>query len=382
MPSEGTTGETYELVPGVPFRLHRTDKSRLSQVDFHNLPFGKVFSDHMFVAEYRNGKWQNFRIEPYRTLQFTPAMIALHYGQIIFEGMKAFRTVDGKPVLFRPEKNIQRMKRSAERMAMPPFPEDLFLAALKELVWLDREWIPPQEDSALYIRPMMFATDEYIGVRPSETYWFIIFTCPVGPYYPEPVRVLIEREYVRAFPGGTGDAKAGGNYGASLMPARRAQQKGYHQLLWTDGHEHRWVEEIGTMNVFFVIDGEVVTPPLTGTILPGVTRDSVITLCREEGIPVAERPIAIEELFAAYEEGKLQDAFGTGTAATITPIAEIAMEREDGTVARILLPPVQERTLSARLKQRLEAIRRGLAPDPFGWVLPAIPERLQSTAQA
>lgn len=361
----------------VSFPIHRTTRSRLPETDLSNPPFGRVFSDHMFVAEFSYGKWHDFRIVPFEKIPFSPAMLALHYGQIIFEGMKAYKTVDGQVVLFRPEKNIERMEQSARRMAMPPFPRELFLEALKTLVALDKDWIPESEEGALYIRPVMFATDEYIGVKPSETYLFIIFTCPVGPYYPEPVRVLIERHYVRAFPGGTGFVKAGGNYGAALMPSRRAQEKGYHQLMWTDGKEHRWIEEIGTMNVFFVYEnagGEIVvaTPPLTGTILPGVTRDSILTLARDMGYLTEERPISVEEIFALHQEGRLREVFGTGTAATVTPIIEIGLEEDDGTVHRIAFPEPDNSSVAMKLKQELEGIRRGRIPDRYGWLVPVV----------
>lgn len=362
-------GKTTEAKARYDIRIEKVSRSRLSEVDLSSpdkIPFGRIFSDHMFVADYYDGEWRNLCIVPFGKLELSPAVMALHYGQSIFEGMKAFKDVRGRAVLFRPEMNARRMIRSAERMAMPPVPEDLFLQAVKELVRIDKDWIPAGEDSALYIRPVQFATDEYIGVKPSQTYKFLIFACPVGPYYPKPVRVLVERHYSRACPGGTGFAKAAGNYGASLMPARLAQQQGYDQLLWTDCVEHRWIEESGTMNVFFVIDGVIVTPPLDrGTILPGVTRDSIITLFRDNGYRVEERPISVDEIVEAHRKGRLEDAFGTGTAATVTQIEAIGVDGED-----LILPPVEDRYHSRWAKEKLTAIRLGKEPDPYGWVVP------------
>ena len=344
-------------------KVTRTKASRLSQVDFNHLPFGKVFSDHMLVADFRNGEWQPAEILPYGLLSLSPAATVLHYGQSIFEGMKAHRNVRGTAVLFRARDNFVRMNRSAERMVMPQIPESLFLDGLRELIRVDAGWIPKQEGSALYIRPLLFANDDYIGVRPSDAYKFIIFTCPVGPYYSEPVKLWVTREYVRACEGGTGEAKTAGNYAASYYAAKQAQDRGYHNVLWLDGKEHRYAEECGTMNIMFVIDGVAVTPALSGTILRGVTRDSVITLLREMKVKVEERKISIEEIREAHQKGKLQEAFGIGTAATISPVAEIGSE--DGVVR---LPPVEERKVGPALLKRLEDIRHGRVEDPYGWM--------------
>ena len=346
-------------------KITRTDASRLPEVDFDHIPFGKVFSDHMLVADYREGAWQPAEIRPYASLTLWPATTVLHYGQSIFEGMKAYRNVEGKPVLFRPRDNFARMNRSAERMVMPAIPESLFLGGLKELVRLDVEWIPTQEDSSLYIRPLMFANDDYIGVKPSDEYKFLIFTCPVGKYYSEPVKLWVTREFVRAAEGGTGEAKTAGNYAASYYAAKQAQDKGYDNVLWLDGKEHRYVEECGTMNIFFVIDGVAVTPALTGTILRGVTRDSAITLLHDMNVEVEERRISIEEVFEAHEKGKLEEAFGAGTAATISPVIEIGSE--EGVVK---LPPDSERKIGPALLKQLTDIRHGVAEDVHGWVEP------------
>ncbi|RMD97712.1 MAG: branched-chain amino acid aminotransferase, partial [Bacteroidetes bacterium] len=241
-------------------RITKTNSSRIDGVDFDNLPFGRLFSDHMFMAEYKDGQWQNFRIEPFKNFSLHPATMALHYGQEIFEGMKATKTLDGKPYLFRPEMHAKRLNKSAARMCMPEFPEEMFLKALHTLIDLDQGWIPPREGSALYIRPTMIATDEFIGVKPSDSYLFFIFTCPVGPYYPKPVKLLAETKYVRAVLGGTGEAKAAGNYAGALLPAKLAQEKGYDQVLWLDAREFKYIQESGTMNIFFVIDNKVITP--------------------------------------------------------------------------------------------------------------------------
>ena len=344
-------------------KVTRTTASRLSEVDFDNIAFGKVFSDHMLVADYRDGEWQAPEIVPYGTFRLAPATTALHYGQSIFEGMKAYRNAAGKPVLFRPRANFERMNRSAARMVMPPVPEALFLDGLKALVRVDSEWIPTQADSSLYIRPLMFANDDFIGVKPSDAYKFVIFTCPVGKYHSEPVKLWVTREFIRAAAGGTGEAKTAGNYAASYYAAKQAQDNGYHNVLWLDGNTHRYIEECGIMNVFFVIDGVAVTPELSGTILRGVTRDSVITLLGDMNVEVQERRVSIDEIHEAHDAGKLDEAFGAGTAATILPVIEI------GSSERVLkLPPDEERKIGPALLKQLTDIRRGLAEDTHGWV--------------
>lgn len=346
-------------------KVTRTTASRLSEVDFDNIAFGKVFSDHMLVADYRDGAWQTPEIMPYGTFELAPATTALHYGQSIFEGMKAYRNVDGKPVLFRPRENFERMNRSAERMVMPPIPEALFLDGLKELVRIDVDWVPTKEDSSLYIRPLMFANDDFIGVKPSDAYKFVIFTCPVGQYYSEPVKLWVTREFIRAAPGGTGAAKTAGNYAASYYAAKQAHDHGYHNVLWLDGKDHRYVEECGTMNLFFVVDGVAVTPELSGTILPGVTRDSVITLLGDMNVEIQERRVSIDEIQKAHDDGKLEEAFGAGTAATISPVIEIGSPE-----SVMKLPPDAERKVGPALLKQLTDIRHGAAEDKYGWVVP------------
>ncbi|MCY7409080.1 MAG: branched-chain amino acid aminotransferase [Chitinophagales bacterium] len=347
-----------------PFHVEHTEVSRLSSVDFSNLQFGKLYGDHMFVAECRKGKWTDCRIIPFGNLPFSPASSALHYGQIIFEGMKAFKNAERNALLFRPEMNFKRFNISAQRMAMPEVPLDLWLDSLHELVHMDQEWIPKEQGCSLYLRPFMFAMDRFIGVRPTEFFKFLIITSPAGLYYPKPVKVMTTAKYVRAFEGGVGFAKAAGNYGASMLPLREAIEKGFEQILWTDGNEHKYIQEIGTMNVFFVIDGVAITPELDGTILDGVTRDSVIQLLKHHGTKVEERKISIDEVFDAHQKGILQDAFGTGTAASISTISHI--EHKGNMIA---LPPVNEIPFSVKLKDELEGIKSGALPDIFNWMV-------------
>ena len=344
--------------------IERVSISRIGEVDFEKLPFGKIFSDHMFIAEYIDGSWQKVRIEPYRKFEMSPSSAVIHYGQSIFEGMKAYKNEKGEVLLFRPIDNFNRLNRSAKRMCMPELCEELFMEGLKQLILTDSTWIPLQEEGSLYIRPFMFASDEYIGIRPSDTYKFIIFTSPVANYYSEPLKVLVENNYTRAVQGGVGFVKAAGNYGRSLYPSKIAQEKGYHQLIWTDAMEHKYIEESGTMNVMFVIGDTLVTPPTSNTILSGITRDSVLTLARDWGMKVEERRINIDELVSASEKGLLKDAFGTGTAATIAHIALICYEGID-----YHLPPVDDRNFSNKVKSELQKIRRGNAPDNHNWVV-------------
>ncbi len=342
----------------------KTSESRLPEVDFNDIPFGRVFSDHMFICDYRDGRWQEPRIVPFGPFMIHPAAMGLHYGQSIFEGMKASKSHDGRPLLFRPDMHAKRINASAERMCMPAFPEELFLAALKKLVGLDAAWIPPQAGSALYIRPLMFASDEFIGVKPSLNYRFIIFTGPVGPYYPKPVSLLAEQKYVRAVEGGTGEAKAAGNYGGALLPAKLAQEKGFDQVMWLDAHEFKNVQEVGTMNIFFVIDGTVVTPPTGGTILKGITRDSIITILKDKGFDIDIRPVTVDELIEAHRGGKLEEAFGSGTAAVVAHVSKIGIGDEV-----LDLPPVEERRIGELAKKTINDLRAGLIPDPYGWIV-------------
>lgn len=347
-----------------PITVTPTTETRLHDVDFSNIPFGKVISDHMFVVDYDGQQWVNPRIEPFARLDISPANLALHYGQSIFEGLKATRR-NGEPVLFRADMHARRLNVSAERMCMPELPEDLFMQGLKMLVDLDRDWIPEKENHALYIRPLMFATDEYFGVHASEKYRFLIFTGPVGPYYPKPVTLWAEEVFTRAAQGGAGEAKCAGNYGASLLPAMRAKKAGYDQVMWMDATEKKYVQEVGTMNLFFVIDGKVVTPATTGTILRGITRDTFITLLKEWGYTVEDRLLSITEIADAYWRGTLLECFGAGTAAVVSHVSEITWRDR-----KMELPPVdpQNRPVGTRLKQHIERLRMGLEPDKYGWL--------------
>ena len=351
---------------GVSFTFpvtHNTN-SQLSTVDWENLPFGKIFADHMFVMEYADGAWQQGEILPFGPIPMHPAMSAIHYGQSIFEGMKAYRNKDNEVVLFRPELNARRFAESAARMCMPEIPEELFLAAVKQLVAADANWVTSKPGYALYIRPFMFATDEFVGIKPSDTYKFVIINSPVGAYYAEPVRVKIEEYYTRAAVGGVGRAKAAGNYGASLYPARLAQQEGFHQLVWTDAKTHTFIEESGTMNILFVMDNKIITPTEEAdTILRGTTKKTVLELARNWGIPVEERPVTVAEIIDAAKTGKLQEAFGAGTAATIAPIALIGYRDE-----KIMLPALETREISLKIKAYLDGVKSGEIADTMNWV--------------
>jgi branched-chain amino acid aminotransferase len=347
----------------ITITCRKVEKSRLSQVDFNNISFGKVYSDHMFVAEYRGNQWQNFTIEPYDDLNFSPGSAILHYGQSVFEGLKAYKNPSGEILVFRPERNSRRLNLSAQRMCIPPVPEDIFMSGLVELLKLDRNWVPEKPETSLYIRPYIFALDEYIGIRPSETYKFIIFTCPVSAYYSKPLKVKIETTYSRSVQGGTGYAKAAGNYAGSLYPAKLAQKEGYDQLIWTDGATHQYVEEAGTMNVMFVINDTLVTATTNDTVLEGITRDSVLTIAKDWGMKVEERPVTVKEIISSLKSGKLTEAFGTGTAATIAKIETIGFEAHNYN-----LPATGDVSFSSRILKELNDIRTGKKEDTRGWV--------------
>lgn len=345
-------------------RVCTTASTRIREVDFENLGFGKVFSDHMFVAEYDGSKWTNMRIMPYGKLMMSPAMSALHYGQAIFEGLKAYRNEQDEVFVFRPIKNARRLNESASRMCMPSLPEDIFMDSITELVGIDRDWIPRKEGESLYIRPVMFATDEYVGVRPSDTYMFFVFTCPVGRYYSGELKVKIEHNYTRASKGGTGHSKAAGNYAAALWPTQKAQEEGYNQILWTDGLTHEYFEESGTMNVVFKAGNSILTPMITDSILDGVTRDSVLRLARDWGYQVEERKVSVREITDLLKAGQLDEAFGVGTAATVAPIRTIGYE---GT--NYDLRPSDTWEFAPRARKELDLIKQGLVPDVHDWVV-------------
>lgn len=342
--------------------IQKTENSRLSSETLHNIPFGRIFSDHIFIATYDKGNWQDLKIIPYGNLALTPAMAVLHYGQAVFEGMKAYKSATGDTLIFRPDANFRRINQSAHRLCMPPIPESVFMEGLTELIRLDSGWIPASEGS-LYIRPLYFATDEFIGLKPSTHYTFIIMSCPVGAYYSEPVKLIVTDKYIRACEGGTGAAKCAGNYAASLLADQEAKALGYDNVIWLDGVHKKYVEECGTMNLAFVINNVVVTPQLTGTILEGITRDSVLKLFRDQGVKVEERLISIEEVAAAHDQGILQEAFGMGTAATIAQVSKIGYQGRD-----LVLPPISKRKYAPSILEQLEAIKTGKAPDPYNWI--------------
>ncbi len=342
----------------------KTTHSRLTPELRDNAPFGGVLSDHMLIADYADGQWSEPRIVPYGAQTLAAAPAVAHYGQGIFEGFKAFPRPHGGAVLFRPQANHARMNQTCQRMVMPEIPADLFIDGARALVALDRGWFPERPGSALYVRPVMFATGEQLGVRPSETFRFVIETCPGASYFSGAVDLLVESEFVRAFPGGTGAAKCGGNYAGGMLAARRAQQAGFHNVLWLDGIERTYVEEAGMMNVVFVIDGAVVTPPLGGTILPGITRDSLLTLLRAMQVTVEERRISIDEVFDAHGSGRLQGAAGVGTAAVIAPIGRLRHRDREITV-----PALTPDNPLARAGAELEAIRAGAVADRHGWLV-------------
>ena len=347
------------------FPVTKTTNSKLATVDFSNLVFGKTISDHMFVADYKNGEWSDLRIEPYMPLHLNPANATLHYGQSIFEGMKAYKNSTDEIIVFRGDANWKRLNESAERMCMPSLPKEIFMEGLIQLLDLDRAWVPTAKGASLYVRPFMFATDDYIGVKPSDTYKFMIFTCPVGNYYSKPVSVKVETNFTRATEGGTGAAKTAGNYAASLYPALQAQKLGYDQLLWTDGKSHSKIEESGTMNVMFKINGKIITAPTnTGTILKGITRNSVIQLAKDWDEPLEERFLTVSELETALKEGSLEEAFGTGTAATIAHIERININGTD-----YILPEKDVASFSYQVLAELDGIKYGEIEDDHNWVI-------------
>lgn len=350
------------MTENLPISLNKVTASRLNTVNFDTLRFGHVFSDHMFVADYVDGQWTGLQIMPYGDLPFSPAMSSLHYGQAIFEGMKAYRQKDGRIAIFRPLKNFERFNISAERMCMAAVPENLFMQGLTQLVDLDREWVPTGAGQSMYIRPVMYATDPFLGVHASCSYKFIILTGPVGAYYSKSLRVKIELHYSRADEGGVGYAKTAGNYARSLYPTKLAEQDGFDQLIWTDSKTHTFIEEAGTANVMFVINDVLITPSTRDTILDGITRHTILDLARAWGMQVQERRVRVDEIMEAAKSGTLQEAFAAGTAATIAPISAISYKGE-----QFNLPDSNTWVFSNKALQVLNDIRYGLAPDPFGW---------------
>ena len=346
-------------------RVVKTDSPKQIPGPDDPLTFGTIFTDHMFVMNYEEGKgWYDPRIVPYGPFSLDPSAMVFHYGQEMFEGLKAYKSDDGRTLLFRPDKNIWRANKTNRRICIPEIPDEDFLQAIKAIVKMDEAWIPHKPGTSLYIRPFIIATDPFLGVRPSSTYIFCIILSPVGAYYPEglnPVKIWIEDEYVRAVRGGIGEAKTGGNYVASLRSQVKAHDEGYSQVLWLDGVERRYIEEVGAMNIFFKINGTVITPMLNGSILPGVTRDSVIQLCKDWGVPVEERRISIDEIFEAHKNGTLEEVFGTGTAAVISPVGQLRwedhiMKVQDGGIG----------PYSQKFYDTITGIQLGRIPDPHG----------------
>ena len=346
------------------FKITKSKKSKLSSLDMDILPFGKNFTDHMLEVNYENGEWGEVEIKPYQALTIDPSCAAIHYGQAIFEGIKAYRNKAGDVCIFRPEDNFRRFNISAERMEMPLVPEEIFIEGMKQLVKLDANWIPQKHEYSLYIRPFMFSTDEVIGVKPSLKYKFMIILSPTGPYYSAPMRIYAEEKYVRAVPGGVGFVKTAGNYGSSMFATAEAKRKGYDQVLWMDALEHKYVQECGTMNVFFIIGNKAITPGIDeGTILEGVTRDSVIQLLKEAGLHVEERRLGIDEIMEAYKKGNLLEVFGTGTAATISPIKELRYKDF------VMTFDTEKWKVAPEVKRRMSDIKEGIAEDKFGWMV-------------
>ncbi|RTL60296.1 MAG: branched-chain amino acid aminotransferase [Sphingobacteriales bacterium] len=351
------------MLATIDIKVTRAANSKLKEIDFDNLPFGKNFTDHMLEADYINGEWKNVEIKPYQPLLIAPSNAALHYGQAIFEGIKAYKDDQDNAYIFRPYDNFKRFNISAERMQMPVVPEEIFIEGMRKLIEMDRDWIPAKPNYSLYIRPFMYASDEVIGVKASDTYKFIIILSPTGPYYAAPMRIWVEEKYIRAAEGGVGYAKAAGNYGGAMYVTAQAKKNGFDQVLWMDAKEHKYVQECGVMNVFFIVGDKVLTPDLTaGTILAGVTRDTVITVLKEMGFTIEERPVSIDEIIAAHKAGTLKEVFGTGTAATVATIKE--MQYKDYNMQF----DISNLATTTEVKKRVDDIRYGHAADVHGWM--------------
>ncbi len=359
-------------------KVHLTSNSK-EKPPFDKLQFGRNFTDHMFVMDYKEGLgWHDARIIPYQPLQLDPSAMVFHYGQSVFEGLKSYLSTDGDVLLFRPSDNMKRLNRSNNRLCIPQIDEEFAVEALKRLIQIDHEWVPNGEGTSLYIRPFIISTEPFLGVAPSKAYQFYIIMSPVGAYYKEginPVKIAVQSEFVRAVKGGTGNAKTGGNYAASLKAQESAEGLGYSQVLWLDGNEHKYIEEVGSMNIFFKIDGEIVTPELNGSILEGITRNSVIQLIKHWNLPLTERKVSIDEIFEAHKQGKLEEAFGTGTAAVISPIGEFFWQDE-----KIVINDHKTGKIAKQLYETLTGIQKGTVPDPFGWTTPAYNSSKKATA--
>lgn len=342
--------------------VRKIKTSKLNHLSLEELPFGKYFTDHMLEADYENGEWKNIEIKPYQPLLIEPSNSAIHYGQSIFEGIKAFRNNEDEAYIFRPYENFKRFNLSAQRMCMPEVSEELFIEGMRRLIEVDKEWIPLKNEHSLYIRPFMFATDSEIGVKPSATYKFLIILSPVGPFHAVPMKIAVEERYTRASPGGVGFSKNAGNYGASMLPAKKAKEEGYDQVLWTDAFEHKWLQEVGMMNIGFVINNVFVTPNLEDTILKGVTRDSVLTILNDMGVKTEERHISIDEIVEAYNKGEVNEVFGMGTAAVISLVKELKYKDV------VMKFDTSGFKTAAKVKTKLNEIRHGLVADKHNWM--------------
>ncbi len=349
-----------ETMTGI--KVTQTKKSKLAEVDFNHLEFGKYTSDHMLVTDFYHGQWGDPQIVPFANLSMSPTALCLHYGQTVFEGMKAFRMKDGRVNIFRIDKHYERFNRSLKRMCMAEVSYEVFEEGMKELVTLDKNWVPGQEGSALYIRPFMYASEARFGVKPSDEYRFIIFTGPVAQLFSRPVKMKVEREYIRAAKGGTGSTKCGGNYGGVMYPTKMAREEGYDNVIWTDAREHNFIEESGAMNLMFVINGKLLTPPNSDSILDGVTKDSLLVLAKDMGVDFEERPVSVNEVRDAFKKGTITEAYCVGTAAVASPIEVIGIDGEN-----YKLPVSNENGTMFQMKKRLEAIRYGTAEDIHNW---------------
>jgi branched-chain amino acid aminotransferase len=356
------------MIRMLDIKIEMTKNPKVLPGEDNPLKFGTIFTDHMFIMNYETGKgWFDPRVIPYQPLNLEPSAMVFHYGQEMFEGLKAYKAEDGRTLLFRPGKNIERANKTNRRICIPEIPEEDFLQAIKAVVNVDDAWIPTKEGTSLYIRPFIIATDPFLGVRPSERYLFLVILSPVGAYYPEglnPVKIWIEDEFVRAVKGGIGEAKTGANYVASMKSQVKAHEEGYSQVLWLDGVHRKYIEEVGAMNIFFKIGGTVITPELNGSILPGVTRDSVLALCREWGLPTQERKISIDEIYDAYQNGILEEVWGTGTAAVVSPVGQLRWEQKIMQVQDGGIGPI-----SQKLYDTITGIQLGKIKDNNNWTV-------------
>ncbi len=347
---------------GPSFAFERIAKTRIAEVDFDNIEFGKHISDHMLVADYINDKWQEPKIVPFGDIPMSPAMLSIHYGQSVFEGMKAFRNKNGDICIFRPQKHSERINKSLARMCMPEIPEELFIQSLHAIAEVEQAWIPTAEGASLYLRPVVFAYEPRLGVKIADHFKFFILTSPAGAYFSKPTRLKVEKTFVRAAEGGTGFAKCAGNYGGAFYPNQLARQQGFDQVLWTDAKEHKYIDEVGVMNIMFIIDGKLITPKLTSALLDGVTRDTILKLAPGLGMTIEERRVSVDEIEEAFKKGTITEAFGTGTAAVVSPIATINIEGIDYN-----LPAADATSFQQRAKQKLSNIRLGIEADVHGW---------------